>query len=338
MLGFLDKLTISWLKPRLRLDLEHTRKDYNGLGSLLFLGAGLIALAALLSLPSFEYKPLIYAYTSYCFVVFLYNTYKPPGLPLTFAIFQIPIGLVMIVSLQWLIPVDMVALAVFLFPLVFVFVFGFHTRSYIIALILMAASSTALIGIIREIPHLDAYLITTFGATIVTGLVVRKAAERTEFLAHYDAHTGLMNRRFWEQNLTFLLSLSERESSSLSLVFIDLDDFKKVNDTLGHVAGDALLERFAKIIRKVGRESDLQGRWGGDEFAIIMPNTSKHKAALLVDRIAKEANNIRFSAGVVESQKGEPLESLLVRADQKMYQAKEANKKRKRLNQIPVCE
>lgn len=321
-----ENFLFSTLRSHLRLELTKTHNEYSKLGSLLFVGVGIIALTALLLIPSFEHKALVYSYTAYCFFVYFYNTFKDGGLPLGVAILHIPLGLLMIVSLQWFMPTDMVHLTTFLFPLVFVFVFEFHTRLFIFIMLFVAVSVTWLIGWYRDISYLESYLITTFGATLLVGLVVRKSAERTEILAHYDGLTGLMNRFYWEQNLNYLLNLSQRQKDDLTLVFIDLDNFKEINDSFGHAAGDELLRKVADTIKKEIRATDLAARWGGDEFAIIMPDTSANEADKLLDRVRAYLLNSEFSAGIVTAAADEPMADLLRRADKNMYQIKHAKK------------
>ena len=337
LLDWIEKLTVLSLKPHLQINLENTRSEYNRLGSILYLGTGIIALIVLISVPAYEHKIIVYFYTAYCFLVRLYHFLKPQGFPLFIAILQIPLGLGMIISLQYIVPIDMVSLTVFLFPLLFVFVFEFHKRLFVFILFFLALSLTALIVVERGISYVEAYLVTTFGTTLLIGYVVRKSAEKNEFLAHYDTHTGLMNRRYWEQNLSYILRLSARDKNDVSIVFMDLDDFKKVNDTKGHAGGDILLKQFAQVLKRVGRETDMQARWGGDEFAIILPNTDIVQAKNLVKRITKEASGIRFSAGIVQAQKDEKIKDLLLRADKEMYLVKAENKKTELLKRIPIC-
>ena len=131
-----------------------------------------------------------------------------------------------------------------------------------------------------------------------------------------------MNRHHWEENLNYLINLSSRKKETLSLVYIDLDNFKQVNDRLGHAEGDALLKFVAKSMKKVARESDLLVRLGGDEFAVAMPNTNCDRANKFINRLENEVGQNLFSAGVVATSKGEPFERLLQRADRAMYEIK----------------
>ena len=319
---------LSSLRPHLLLDAEKTRQDYNRLGRFVFLGVGIIALLALLMIPDFDNKVIIYGYTAYCFYHFIYNKYISEGYTLYFAIANIPLGLAMIISLQWLMPSDMVSLTVFLFPIVFVFIFTYHRDSFIVGLLLLSIFITWLIADYRETPYIYSYLITTFGATILIGVVVRLSAVETEKLAHYDSLTGLMNRYYFSQSLNYLLDQTQRKKQVLSVIFIDLDGFKIINDTQGHYAGDSLLESMAKALQGISNKLDITARIGGDEFVIVMPNTTKqaakNKLRLLTDYTKEK--DIKFSAGVVEAQKNDDIESLLARADMAMYEDKRQRK------------
>jgi diguanylate cyclase (GGDEF)-like protein len=103
--------------------------------------------------------------------------------------------------------------------------------------------------------------------------------------AQVDGLTGLWNRRYFDSRWAEELSTANRHDRALSVALIDLDKFKSINDTFGHPAGDAVLEGFSKLVRGQHRGSDIPCRYGGEEIAIIMPETSSADAAQLCERI-----------------------------------------------------
>ena len=154
--------------------------------------------------------------------------------------------------------------------------------------------------------------------------------EEAERLATVDALTGLKNRRRMET------AIEERASSkrTFSVVMLDLDHFKEVNDTYGHGAGDDVLQQFAKELRTAFRAGDDVGRWGGDEFLVVL-DCGIQEARQHADRIRQWVFGdytlqagckfpVRASIGIAESQAGKPIEDLLARADADMYREKKA--------------
>ena len=135
-----------------------------------------------------------------------------------------------------------------------------------------------------------------------------------------------MNRRHWEETVNHLIAMANRERKPLSVVFFDLDNFKAINDQQGHSAGDKVLLQVGRQLQDIAREADSLARWGGDEFAIALPNTRFDQAAAMVRRLQDELEIIRISPGVVEMEQNESLESLLSRADQLMYEVKQAKR------------
>ena len=116
--------------------------------------------------------------------------------------------------------------------------------------------------------------------------------------------------------------MSRRENHPLSVVFFDIDKFKKINDEEGHLEGDKVLMKVGQMLKNVSRESDLQGRWGGDEFAIALPNTNQSQAEALIKRLQIDLGKVEISPGIVSLLEGDTLESLLNRADRAMYEVK----------------
>jgi diguanylate cyclase (GGDEF)-like protein len=155
-------------------------------------------------------------------------------------------------------------------------------------------------------------------------------------LADLDALTGLHNRRFFHETLARECSRAHRYERRLSLIVFDLDDFKEVNDRIGHLAGDAALAEAAERVRDVVRTADIACRVGGDEFAVVLPESSLEDADQLYRRILGavssrplgQAGKLYLSAGVAELRPEDDPVSFFQRADEALYRAKEAGKGR----------
>jgi diguanylate cyclase (GGDEF)-like protein len=155
-------------------------------------------------------------------------------------------------------------------------------------------------------------------------------------LADLDALTGLHNRRFFHETLARECARAHRYERKLALIVFDLDDFKEVNDRVGHLAGDAALAEAAGRVRDVVRASDIACRVGGDEFAVILPESSVEDANQLYRRILHavssrplgQAGTLCVSAGVGELRPEDDPVSFFKRADEALYRAKDAGKGR----------
>ena len=155
-------------------------------------------------------------------------------------------------------------------------------------------------------------------------------------LADLDALTGLHNRRYFHETLSRECARAHRYERKLSLIVFDLDDFKVVNDRIGHLAGDAALAEAAERVRDVVRTADVACRVGGDEFAVILPESSLEDADQLYRRILNavsarplgQAGKLYLSAGVAELRPEDDPVSFFQRADDALYRAKEAGKGR----------
>ena len=155
-------------------------------------------------------------------------------------------------------------------------------------------------------------------------------------LADLDALTGLHNRRFFHDTLAREVARAHRYERRLALIIFDLDDFKAINDRIGHLAGDAVLADAADVIRSVVRSADIACRVGGDEFAVILPESGMPEAEQLYARLQTalqqkpigDAGHIRISAGVAELTKDDDSRAFFERADDALYGAKESGKGR----------
>ena len=152
-------------------------------------------------------------------------------------------------------------------------------------------------------------------------------------LAMIDALTGLYNRRFAEQRLAAEVARSSRKGHPLSVVLMDLNDFKEINDTCGHPAGDLVLQEFAAALNRVVRSGDLAVRMGGDEFLLILPECNHAQLKLVLDRlgpleVAWEGRkfSIKYSVGWKEYAPGDQPDTMLAAADQALYENKRASK------------
>ena len=153
-------------------------------------------------------------------------------------------------------------------------------------------------------------------------------------LADLDALTGLHNRRYFHETLAREVARAQRYSRSLALVVFDLDDFKAINDRIGHLAGDGVLAEAADRVRDVVRSADVACRVGGDEFAVILPESSLKDADQLYKRLEQaisirpvaQAGRLHLSAGVTELRPDDDAISFFERADEALYRAKGAGK------------
>ncbi|MFY9397604.1 MAG: DUF484 family protein [Desulfomonilia bacterium] len=191
----------------------------------------------------------------------------------------------------------------------------------------------------RFSPDSDTSLLQQLGVVVSICLSNVSAHEEIKALAFRDPLTGLLNRRAMESALDRELSRAKRYGGSLSVVFIDLDDFKKINDTLGHDCGDELLVSAASAMLGMVRLNDIVSRFAGDEFVIILPQTSPKEAENLLKRMVRhfEENparlrgtpvTVRFSYGIASPDLSgdEDAASLLKKADDRLYQHKRSRK------------
>lgn len=166
-----------------------------------------------------------------------------------------------------------------------------------------------------------------------------RQADSLERAARTDELTRLSNRRDMQGRLQAEFSRHQRSGHHFSIALIDLDLFKNINDNSGHDAGDEVLKQFSTLAQSVVRQTDVVARWGGEEFLILLPDTSLLQALALAERLRSEVANHSFefrdqrlpvtiSAGVCTIAKAGTLEELLRQADANLYSAKEAGRNR----------
>ncbi|WP_277051922.1 sensor domain-containing diguanylate cyclase [Zestomonas thermotolerans] len=194
---------------------------------------------------------------------------------------------------------------------------------------------------VRRTLYLNLLLCTLISA-LVLGLVylaIRRYQQQIAALAITDQLTGLLNRRGFDLLASQAQQEAQREQSPLSALLIDLDHFKELNDNQGHLAGDLVLQEFAKSLQDNLRKTDIVCRWGGEEFIVLLKNTNAGTAGQLAEKIRQRTENLvlpfedqelRFttSIGIAEWQNGDSLQRLIGRADQALYRAKQSGRNR----------
>jgi diguanylate cyclase (GGDEF)-like protein len=232
---------------------------------------------------------------------------------------------------------------------------GYRTFSF--AAVPMFAGSTT-VGVLTATDKRDGTVFTredflmlrTMSVVAALSLVAARSqteAGRLAYAATVDALTGLLNRTYLDGRLHQEFERAKRSANHLAVVMADVDDFKTINDTYGHQIGDAVLQVVGAIIRSAVRVFDVCARYGGDEFAILMPNTDHGSAAACAERIRLRVSEYRgdpvapllpaltMSVGVAVIESGDTPAELILRADRALYQAKAAGKNCVRVHPAP---
>lgn len=176
----------------------------------------------------------------------------------------------------------------------------------------------------------------------VVGIVVavsnlEKAHLRIITLVNTDSLTRLANRRFFIDLLDKAMAFSKRHEQALSVIMADLDNFKSINDTYGHQAGDQVLAAFGQVMQASIRQEDLAARFGGEEFILMLPGTTIEDATILAERLRESLENLAFpplktrvtaSFGIAQYRPDDTIETLVKRADEGLYAAKAAGRNR----------
>jgi diguanylate cyclase (GGDEF)-like protein len=185
-------------------------------------------------------------------------------------------------------------------------------------------------------------VLTTRGILILGGFLERffrltqeleSARTRAEVLARTDDLTGLLNRRAFYEQGHYLLDQARRHKRPLAILLLDIDHFKAINDDCGHAAGDSALRAIASTLRRACRRIDIVGRLGGDELAVLLPDTTTQGATMVAERLRRDLAETRLrergkeilltcSMGVAGGEPPDTFDELLLRADRAMYQAK----------------
>jgi diguanylate cyclase len=244
-------------------------------------------------------------------------------------------------------------LAYVIFPLLFWIAFRLHQPGTVVAGLIVSGISIWLTAqgegpFIGGSPDAELLRSQTFvGVATITGLLAaaliserRRAADQLRYLADHDELTGLLNRRRFTRELEKWFAYNSRYDVQGAVLVIDVDDFKDVNDALGHPAGDELIVRLGRLLSERLRETDVVARWGGDEFTVLLPRASEEHAWTVASALLAElreegtvtvdgrTRHVTVSIGVVPFGAGVAVEprDILAHADAAMYGAKNAGR------------
>jgi two-component system cell cycle response regulator len=191
----------------------------------------------------------------------------------------------------------------------------------------------------RPFTRQDLSLLRAVAAPAALALARERALAQAESFAHaaaIDPVSGLFNRRYFHVRIEEELQRAGRHNLQVALLLIDLDDFKAVNDSYGHLVGDLVIKDTSEILRRAVRTFDICTRFGGEEFAIVMPGSTLQAAANVAERIRQRIERYRqvdvdslrvtASVGIAMSAPGQTTRDLMTRADEALYLAKRAGK------------
>ena len=173
--------------------------------------------------------------------------------------------------------------------------------------------------------------------TYILYKIIKNYNSKLEYMAYNDSLTNLFNRRYFENELTKVIANHKRNNLDFCIVFLDLDNFKLINDTFGHDIGDKVLINIANILKESLRQTDLIARWGGEEIVILLTNISINEAEVLTENIrikiqnSKKNNkllntNVTASFGLTQFKNGDDGDIIVKRADKAMYISKTSGK------------
>jgi diguanylate cyclase len=258
---------------------------------------------------------------------------RPPPIPLIFLLVPLVPAIGLSLKIQGFFG------ALWCYPTVLLFTFSLSRRMANVCNVLMLIMISALvyhfIGLDYTIRFCATLALTIVLANLILGIVF-DLHRRLLDQANVDPLTGAFNRRHLERCLSDAIERQRRTSAPASLLLVDIDHFKRINDDLGHAAGDGVLRAVVELIGKRSRKLDLLFRIGGEEFMLLLPDTREGAAAVLAEQLRAsieaslpgQAARVTVSIGVSELRPGESMDAWMKHADEALYAAKNAGRNR----------
>jgi diguanylate cyclase (GGDEF)-like protein len=194
---------------------------------------------------------------------------------------------------------------------------------------------------VREPSHFqDHALVSVLARELAGPIRMVSLVEESQQLSRIDPLTGLMNRRAFREHLEVEIGRARRHSTPLACILFDIDHFKDINDHRGHASGDAVLSSMGDLVRRVGRHTDVNCRWGGEEFVVALHHCDFAGACVAAERLRHEVQSchildaegevvpVTASFGVAEFKSDDTIDTLIDRADRAMYEAKTSGRNR----------
>jgi diguanylate cyclase (GGDEF)-like protein len=213
-------------------------------------------------------------------------------------------------------------LAAFAYPWIAIYAAHFFPRRAVNALGLLISIGFGAGLLVGNLPHVAIYWVVVTTTIWSICILLGDLSERLRREVATDQLTGLLNRAGLLAAALRERALADRTGAPLSIAVIDLDNFKHVNDRLGHAAGDELLTALGRQWRERMRPGDILARHGGDEFVLLLPDTDSAGADAVLERLCGAEDPVAWSVGASEWLAGESLDAALARADRRLYEAK----------------
>lgn len=312
------------LQSELRIDLEDTRAEMVRVSVIAYLGC---VATGLVSLSVAKWQAMSVVGSATVIVVAALTALAlwllRRRVPVWVLIAQAPYAAVLLALGLWVGGPDSASMFSLFYVLVILYGTFFLRLGTALALILFCSITFAAAVLARGDPDWLPQLILVFGTSLTIGLVVGLVVKHFHERAVRDPLTGLLNRRMWESLVGREISRTERSGQPFSILLLDLDGFKAVNDRYGHLRGDQLLRDIAAALRGFLRDADVPCRWGGDEFAVLLTDCDAGKLPEIADRLRQELDDtLDVSIGTAAWRPGATVSDLFQQADENLYAAK----------------
>ena len=327
---------LNHLQQERRVDLQGTIDEMARVSAIIY-SIPALTLFIVLLFPTWEGidKPLLYAVIFFALLIAVTFYFLRSHVPLWMALGHVPVGIVLVGVGMYGTGSEVGVIVAALYVMSATYSYHFFTPLTAAALILF---SVFVFGFVARHLGIEGWLalsVASFGFSYTAGVIVHMLVKRIHRLATVDSLSGLYNRQTWDAFLAQQIAVAERTGKSFKIMMIDLNEFKKVNDQQGHLAGDRIIHNVGIALQNCVRAVDHVARWGGDEFIILFPDAGDDVLSLVKNRLEKELTDvILFSVGETSWQEGDDGDSLLSRADTALYTDKQSKKKPKERSTI----